>query len=72
VADRSQIGCLTDGCRGVLGAWANGAYIPAGHLIGGRDWYLSRDGAYIRCTFCGTWHGITNDDGRLRLETVLR
>jgi hypothetical protein len=71
VADRSQIACQTDGCSGVLGSWANGAFIPAGHLLGGRDWWVDPDGTHVRCSRCNTWRTIRNDRGRLTLAIVI-
>lgn len=67
MADRSQIGCPTDGCGGVLGAWANGDFIPAGHLLGGRDWWVGTDGTHVRCSRCNGWRVVANDGGRLTL-----
>lgn len=64
---RSQIACQTDGCSGVLGAWAAGTFIPAGHLIGGRDWWVDTAGTHIRCSRCDAWRLIANEGGRLTL-----
>jgi hypothetical protein len=59
VAARSQIRCQTPGCAGVLGAWAAGAYLPAGHLLGGRDWYVASDGCLlVRCSLCNAWYAL--------------
>jgi hypothetical protein len=68
VAARSLVRCQTPGCAGVLGAWAAGAYLPAGHLLGGRDWYGTPAGAIlVRCSRCNTWYGLERAAGRWRL-----
>jgi hypothetical protein len=72
MADRSQIACQTPACRGILGAWANGNLIPAGHLVGGRDWYIAADGRLlIRCSFCNSWHEVVKDAERLNLCAIV-
>jgi len=68
---RSQIACQTENCSGVLGSWAGGSFIPAGHLIGGRDWWVDPDGTHVRCSRCNHWSVLVNEDGRLRLVGLM-
>lgn len=71
MADRAHVRCQTPGCAGVLGALAAGCFIPAGHVIGGRDLYAERDGEMrVRCTWCGVWYRV-RANGRLHLMPVV-
>lgn len=71
MADRSQINCRTPACGGCLGSWANGQLIPAGHLVGGRDWLVDDDcSVLLRCSRCNQWHRVRPVSGRLSVEMM--
>lgn len=69
MSDRSQIRCQTPGCAGALGSWVRGELIPAGHLVGGRDWHVAADGrTHLRCSYCRRWYTVEAVAGKLDLR----
>jgi hypothetical protein len=74
MSNRSAVRCTTiqvDGreCRGSLGAWIDGEFHPALHLLPSRDLWISPLGIVrLRCSFCGTVHVILREDGRLTIK----
>lgn len=77
MAKRSLVRCKNEQCSsGILGAWADGRFYPSGHIVPGRNLYLSvgpgRGDAvtHVQCTYCGTWHevGVIGADGRLGIS----
>lgn len=69
---RTQVNCHTAGCRGWLGALlAAGDFIPAPHLVAGRDLYVTGAGAVmIRCSFCNRWVRVMRGERRLVLSPL--
>ncbi len=68
---RSQIQCQTPECRGWLGADVAGDFIPAGHLVGGRDWWMDAEGGVnIRCRRCNRWYRAAPRGGRVQVDAL--
>jgi LSD1 subclass zinc finger protein len=48
-----------NGCVGTLGAWVEGSFYPAAHLVAGRDLYMQPHGALVvRCPLCKQEHEV--------------
>lgn len=66
-----QVNCRSERCTGVLGAFLAIGFIPAGHLVAGRDLWVDRAGTlYVRCTRCTRWHRLITLGDRFEMEAL--
>jgi hypothetical protein len=69
--DRLDIRCPTPDCRGSLGAAIGGQYLPAPHLVAGREWFVGKDGLVrVRCRYCDRWYVVRCEPGHVRLTAA--
>ena len=70
MSDRSQVQCRNaPACKGVMGAWERGEFIPSAHLKAGRDLWIAKDGSvHLRCTFCDAEHIICREQAKLMVR----